>query len=334
MPRLIPENQYTSTGWHSSYRKRGLGGVMEGNYNSFIIFKNMISGKSHKEILQEVLPLVSKNDIDYYFIRGFIEFIEDTDSIVNIFSKVINFAEDEIIKSGNKNLLLMIAEFKSLAELAKNDQHKLLELANRFKELSSKYNDANLIYKTFDPKLISDGGRYFLSVINKFFIKEVPPSNEVLISFLERKPIAGYESYYARLEQSTTDMVNALGLPVNVFKPILYQIVLHLKNKEHKFAYELATLCFYHTISLEHAYKVGKGAPKRLGAKGGRKEHLRKNFCLNEAELKWREAPSMSLEEMSIFIYSKCKSHYNDSPKAKTIKDWLRNASFRPVKTA
>ncbi|MEX6121721.1 hypothetical protein AB6G22_06155 [Providencia hangzhouensis] len=304
---------------------------MDNNYNSFTMLKNMVSDKSKKEALLEVLPSVSKTEIDYFLLKGFIEFIEDEhNDITELFFKVIEFAEAEILLSDNQNLSLMIGEFKRLAELAKNDQHKLFELVNYFKELSSKYNDAGLVYKTFDDDFINEGSEYFLLMINKFFIKEIPPSEDILLSFLKKKPIAGYEDYYGRLEQSTTDMVNMLGLPVNVFKPIVYQIVLHLKNKEHLFARELAKLCFYHTLSLEHAYKVGKSAPKRLGSKGGRREHLRKSYCLNEAELKWSETPSISLEEMSLLVHDKCRSLYNDSPKAKTIKDWLRNASFRP----
>ncbi|WP_413482144.1 hypothetical protein [Morganella psychrotolerans] len=304
---------------------------MDNNYNSFTILKSMVSDKSKKEMLLEVLPSVSKTEIDYFLLKGFIEFVEDGHiDITDLFCKVIKFAEVEIKLSGDQHLCLMIDEFKKLAELSKNDKHKLFELANYFKELSSKYNDAGLIYKTFDDDFIDEGNRYFLLVINKYFIKEVPPSDEVLISFLKKKPITGYEDYYSRLEQSTIDMVNLLGLPVNVFKPIVYQIVLHLKNKDHLLAKELAQLCFYHTLSLEHAYKVGKSAPKRLGSKGGRREHLRKSYCLNEAELKWSETPSISLEEMSLLVHDKCKSLYNDSPKVKTIKDWLRNASFRP----
>ncbi|WP_413493031.1 hypothetical protein [Morganella psychrotolerans] len=335
MPRLIPENQYTSTGWHSSYRKRVWGDCVGHNYKFFTMLKNMVSEKSNKEILQEILPLVSTTEMDYFFIRGFIEYIDDDNGdVIGLFSKVTAFAEKEILESGNNNLYLMITEFKKLVESAKNDQHKLFELVNYFKELSSKYNDANLVYKTFDSEFINEGGGYFLSVINKFFIKEIPPSDEVLVSFLKKKPIVGFESYYAKLEQSTIDMVNTLGLPVNVFKPIFYQMVLHLKNKEYSFASELAELCFYHMISLEHAYEVGQNAPKRLGSKGGRKEHLRKSFCLNEAEIKWNENSEMSLEEISLFVHNKCKSLYNDSPKTKTIKDWLRNTSFRPVKTA
>ncbi|MEX6176753.1 hypothetical protein AB6G03_07220 [Providencia hangzhouensis] len=74
---------------------------MDNNYNSFTMLKNMVSDKSKKEALLEVLPSVSKTEIDYFLLKGFIEFIEDEhNDITELFFKVIEFAEAEIFIIG------------------------------------------------------------------------------------------------------------------------------------------------------------------------------------------------------------------------------------------
>lgn len=124
------------------------------------------------------------------------------------------------------------------------------------------------------------------------------------------------------------DLSNELNVTETVYTPIVIMLLIslvHGRTNETRALFSVLMSAAAHIMTLQ------SGAEK-LGALGGRPEHVRKGEALDMARKRWEQIPYASVNHVATYVKSKLESKYTDAPKLPSIKAWLKKADLNPRK--